>query len=160
MEPSCGDSIELAGRTDLMHTLVVTNMYPTPTAPGEGAFVAAQVESLRDRGVQIDVLHLPRLENGRGVYRGLGRKVTEAVAAQRPDLVHVAYGGLTAYVVTRAIRNRPVLVTYHGSDLLDSGGNARPVDAVALRLGVIMSRRSATASTGRALPPESSRSLP
>src|SRR5215208_6859306 len=103
-----------------MHVLVVTNMYPTPEAPGEGAFVAAQVESLRELGLRIDVFHLPRPENGRGVYRGLSRKVSEAVAAEEPDLVHVAYGGVTAYVVTRAVRDRPVLVTYHGSDLLAS----------------------------------------
>ena len=43
-----------------MRTLVVTNMYPTPAKPHGGAFVAAQVESLRDIGVEVEVCHLDR----------------------------------------------------------------------------------------------------
>ena len=131
-----------------MHALVVTNMYPTSRAPGEGAFVAAQVESLRALGVRIDVFHLARPEDGRGVYRGLSRKVREAVAAHAPDLVHVAYGGIIAYVVTRAIRDRPVLVTYHGSDLIASGSSAPPLDALLIRAGVRASRRAARRASG------------
>jgi teichuronic acid biosynthesis glycosyltransferase TuaC len=147
---SWGDQVS-AGRprtTEAMHVLLVTNMYPTPTAPAEGTFVAAQVESLRELGVRVDVLSLPRPEGGRGVYRGLSRKVKEAVAAQEPDLVHVAYGGVTAYLVTRAIRDRPVLVTYHGSDLLASQSNAPPLDALALHVGVLASRHAARRAAG------------
>jgi glycosyltransferase involved in cell wall biosynthesis len=123
-------------------------MYPTPVTPEDGAFVAAQVESLRDLGVRVDVLHLPRVEGGRSVYRGLGRKVQQAVAAREPDLVHVTYGGVIAYVVTRAIRDRPVLVTYHGSDLITSPSGAPPLDAFALRVGVLASRRAARRAAG------------
>src|SRR3954468_12552361 len=101
-----------------MRVLVVTNMYPTAATPDDGVFVAAQVESLRDLDVRIDVLHLARVEGGRSVYLGLGRKVRQAVAANQPDLVHVTYGAVIAYVVTRVVRDRPVLVTYHGSDLI------------------------------------------
>jgi teichuronic acid biosynthesis glycosyltransferase TuaC len=130
-----------------VRALVVTNMYPTPAVPNAGPFVAAQVESLRKAGVEIDVLHLPRHEGGRGVYRRLGRRVRELVAAGDPDLVHVAYGGVMADVVTRAIRDRPVLVTFHGTDLL-AGRAKGMLAALALRVGVHASRRAAGRAAG------------
>ena len=131
-----------------MHALVVTNMYPTQQTPDEGTFVAAQVESLQELGVRVDLLHLPRIEGGRRVYQGLGAKVRQAVAEHRPDVVHVSYGGLTAYAVTRAIRDRPVLVTYHGSDLIGSANNASPIEALTLRAGIVASRRAARRAAG------------
>jgi teichuronic acid biosynthesis glycosyltransferase TuaC len=130
-----------------VHALVVTNMYPTATVPNAGPFVAAQVESLRAVGVEVDVLHLPRYELGREVYRGLGKKVKRLVAASDPDLVHVAYGGVMANAVTRSIRDRPVLVTFHGSDLLAGRANGL-LDAVALRLGVRASHQAARRAAG------------
>ncbi len=130
-----------------MRVLLVTNMYPTPTAPYSGPFVEAQVESLRAAGVDLDVLHLPRHELGRNVYLGLGKRVKQQVAASDADLVHVAYGGVMADAVTRSIRDRPVLVTFHGTDLL--GGRAEGVlNAVSLRLGVFASRRAARRAAG------------
>lgn len=130
-----------------VRALVVTNMYPTPTAPYAGTFVAEQVESVRARGVEVDVLHLPRHELGRYVYRGLGRKVKDAVASFDPDLVHVAYGGVMAETVTRSIRDRPVLVTFHGTDLL-AGRASGFLHALALRLGVVASHRAARRAAG------------
>ncbi len=149
-----------------LRALVVTNMYPTPTAPYAGPFIQAQVESLRAAGVAVDVLHLARHELGRNVYLGLGKKVKQHVAASDPDLVHVVYGGVMADAVTRSIRDRPVLITFHGTDLL--GGTAEGVlNAVSLRLGVFASRRAARRATGvivvsgtllHALPPSLDRS--
>jgi teichuronic acid biosynthesis glycosyltransferase TuaC len=130
-----------------VRALVVTNMYPTPAVPNAGPFVAAQVESLRKVGVEVDVLHLPRHESGRRVYRKLGKKVKELVAAGDPDIVHVAYGGVMADVVTRAIRDRPVLVTFHGTDLL-AGRASGALAALALRVGVRASRRAAGRAAG------------
>jgi teichuronic acid biosynthesis glycosyltransferase TuaC len=131
-----------------MRALVVANMYPTRQTPDEGTFVAAQVESLHKLGVRVDVLHFPRIEAGRRVYQGLGRKVKQAVAEHRPDLVHVTYGGLTAYVVTREVRDRPVLVTYHGSDLIGSANSAPLLEALTLRAGILASRRAARRAAG------------
>jgi teichuronic acid biosynthesis glycosyltransferase TuaC len=131
----------------LVRALVVTNMYPTPTAPYAGPFVAAQVESLRATGVDVDVLHLPRHELGRDVYLGLGKKVKQRVAESEPDLVHVAFGGVMADAVTRSIRSRPVLVTFHGTDLLGGRSNG-VVNAVALWVNVRASRRAARRADG------------
>jgi len=130
-----------------VHALVVTNMYPTPAVPHAGPFVATPVESLRTAGVEVDVLHLPRHEGGRGVYRKLGKRLKALVAASDPDLVHVAYGGVMADAVTRAIRDRPVLVTFHGTDLLAGRANG-VLAALALRIGVQASRRAAARAAG------------
>jgi hypothetical protein len=44
------------GATRSLRVLVLTNMYPSPTRPIHGTFVAEQVDSLRQRGLHIDVL--------------------------------------------------------------------------------------------------------
>jgi glycosyltransferase involved in cell wall biosynthesis len=130
-----------------VRALVVTNMYPTPASPYAGPFVAEQVESLRRLGVEVDVLHFPRHELGRKVYRHLGRTVRQRVASTDPDLVHVAYGGVMAEAVTRSVRDRPVLVTFHGTDLL-AGRAAGVLDGIGRRLGLLASRRAARRAGG------------
>jgi teichuronic acid biosynthesis glycosyltransferase TuaC len=130
-----------------VRALVVTNMYPTPTAPATGTFVAARVESLRDAGVQVELLHLMRHEGGRRVYRGLAKRVKDLVVASKPNLVHVMYGGVMAHVVTRAIRELPVVVSFCGSDLLGGKANGAVGD-LALRYGVLASRRAARRAAG------------
>lgn len=130
-----------------MRILVVTNMYPTERMPHAGPFVAAQVESLRRLGVHVDVLHLERASSGRRVYRGLRGRLRRFVGEVQPDVVHVAYGGVMAEAVTRAVRDRPVLITFHGSDLI--GGYADSMlGAVAPRLGVTASRLAARRAHG------------
>jgi teichuronic acid biosynthesis glycosyltransferase TuaC len=130
-----------------LRALIVTNMYPSPAAPDHGTFVAAQVESLRGAGVHVDLLHLTRLGGGRRVYRDLSRRVTNAVQATQPDVVHVMYGGVMADVTTRAIRDRPVVVSYCGTDLL-GGRTGGTVSQLALRYGVFASRRAARRAAG------------
>jgi teichuronic acid biosynthesis glycosyltransferase TuaC len=130
-----------------VRALVVTNMYPTPAAPYAGPFVAEQVESLRRLGVEVDVLYFPRLEQGRSVYRLLGRTVKERVTSTDPDLVHVTYGGIMAAAVTRSIRDRPVLLTFHGTDVLGGRGGGL-LDEVGRWLGSVASRRAARRAAG------------
>lgn len=130
-----------------MRVLVVTNMYPTEQMPHAGPFVAAQVESVRRLGVDVEVLHLERPESGRGVYRRLAGRLRRHVAAAQPDLVHAAYGGVMAEAVTRAVRDRPVLVTFHGTDLLGGRGDS-VLGTVARRAGVAASRLAARRASG------------
>lgn len=111
-----------------------------------GTFIAAQVESLRDAGVEIDVLHIDRSE-GRSVYRGVGRRVSDMASELRPDLVHVMYGGVMADAVTRTVRDCPVIVSFCGTDLL-GGTNGTVVERVRLRYGVAGSRRAARLADG------------
>jgi len=127
--------------TDAVRALVVTNMYPTQEAPSVGTFVADEVEGLRKLGVEIEVLHLDRKTYGRRVYAGLARRLRRALVAQGPDLVHVMYGGVMADITTRTVADRPVLVSFCGTDLLGGAeGDAR----------ARFSRRRSTAASRRA----------
>lgn len=121
--------------------LVVTNIYPTSERLEAGAFVAAQVESLRALGVQVDIAHVRRDLEGRGVYRHLSADVSKRLRSRAYDLIHVMYGGVMAERVTR-IAPVPVVISFCGSDL-----NGVPLGSLGTRLsawyGVRASRRAA-----------------
>lgn len=103
-----------------MKVLVMTAMYPTPENPAFGSFVRTQVESLRRGGVDIDLLvldgHPRKLIYPKGVVQ-LRRRLRRAPV----DLVHAHY----SYVgmVARTQWEVPVVVTFHGSDIL---GEVKP----------------------------------
>ena len=130
-----------------MRVLAVTNLYPTESSPAPGTFVASQIDSLRQLGVEVELLHVDRFAGGRRVYRSLARDVLQAVNETEPDLVHVMYGGVMADVVTRKIRDRPVLVSFCGTDVLGTGGRG-VVDRLSHRYGVLASRRAALRAAG------------
>lgn len=122
-------------------------MYPTPQDPASGVFVEQQVQSLRRAGVEVDVFHVDRQRRGAGAYRGLRRELQREVDRVQPALVHVAYGGVMAALVTSAVRDRPVIVHYRGSDLL--GSRAEPLfRRLVIRIGVLASRRAAARASG------------
>jgi glycosyltransferase involved in cell wall biosynthesis len=132
-----------------LRVLVVTNMYPTSAAPSTGLVVEQQVRSLRELGVEVEVevLHFDRKTLGPGVYRGLGRTLKRSVDAFRPDVIHLTYGGVMAYLATRAVPDLPILVYFRGSDLL--GSRAEPLARrFTIYLGVLASRRAAFRASG------------
>lgn len=130
-----------------MHVLIVTNVYPSEANPASGAFVAEQIRGLEAQGVSVGLLHVARRERGMRVYAGLGATIAEEVASSRPDIVHVRYGGVMADVVTRAVRETPVLVTFCGTDLL--GSPAEPfVRRLTIAYGARASRKAARRSSG------------
>ena len=101
-----------------MRILTITNMYPSVKAPHSGVFVEQQITGLRAIGLEVDLMVVERLEKGMTSYVGLGRRVRSRVRALQHTVVHVMYGGVMANIVTRAVTDRPTVVTFHGSDLL------------------------------------------
>jgi teichuronic acid biosynthesis glycosyltransferase TuaC len=98
-----------------MRVLVLTAIYPSPDRPALGTFVHTQVQSLRAAGFDVDVFVL----NGRNrkLMYPLGVPRLRARLAERPvDLVHAHYSYAGAVAVTQ--RQLPVVLTYHGDDLL------------------------------------------
>jgi glycosyltransferase involved in cell wall biosynthesis len=93
----------------------MTAIYPTPENPAFGSFVRTQAESLKLAGVDVKVLVLKgryrKLIYPEGVFR-----LRRCLARDSIDLVHAHY----SYVgmVARTQWKAPVVVTYHGSDLL------------------------------------------
>jgi glycosyltransferase involved in cell wall biosynthesis len=140
---------------------VVTNMYPTAADPTQGTFVEQQVKGLRQAGVDIQVVHLDRRGSGMGVYRKIRTRVEHALREYNPDLVHCMYGGILAGITTRTCSQKPVVVSYCGSDLFGEGGVGSPLRRVVGAYRVHASRRAAqragavivkSAGLARALP--------
>src|SRR5690606_1942012 len=98
------------------------------------------VDGLRRAGVEVDVLHVDRVERGMRCYARLGAVCREAAA--RADVVHAMYGGILADIVTRAARGRPTVVSFCGSDLLGEP-LSRPPRRLLACAGTIGSRRAA-----------------
>src|SRR6476659_130779 len=130
-----------------MRVLAVTNMYPTPDDPHSGRFIEQQVLALRRVGLDIDVLILNRRKLGMRSYARLPAMVRNTVAQFNPDLVHVMYGGIMSWLVSHVVRDRPVVVTFHGSDLLGQPFE-RPLRRFFAACGVIASRQAAERSQG------------
>lgn len=101
-----------------MRILAVTNMYPKAQAPGLGIFVEQQIQGLRDMGVEVDLVFLDRMQDGIRVYQGVGKKIRLKIEEFKPDLIHIMYGGVMADLITQAVNHLPMVVTFHGSDLL------------------------------------------
>lgn len=103
-----------------MRVLVVTAMYPTQDRPASGIFVKEQVDSLRDAGIDMDVLAFNG-DGGAKSYLAAVRTLRRTLREKPYDLVHAHYG--LAGVVARMQTRCPVVVTFHGSDLLGGVGS-------------------------------------
>lgn len=130
-----------------MRVLAVTNIYPTPSAPASGTFVEQQVAGLRSLGLDVTVTFIDRERHGMHAYLRVPSVVRRAMADTQPDIVHVMYGGVMADLATRAVRDTPTIVTFHGSDLLGEQ-LANPVRRAIAGYGVIASRRAARRASG------------
>jgi teichuronic acid biosynthesis glycosyltransferase TuaC len=130
-----------------MRILAITNMYPSAAFPGQGVFVHEQAKGLRSIGLDVRVLFVDRRRDGPMAYHRLNSEVPRAVAEFEPDAIHVMYGGVMADQIARRHHFRPVVVTFHGSDLLGENlsGWARKIIS---RYGVYCSRSAARAAEG------------
>lgn len=95
-----------------MRVLVVTNFMPDESAPQRGRWVRDQVDEVRKRGVEADLFAFPP---GRSEYLPATRRLRGLLRRQSFDLVHAHYG--LAGWVARLAGARPLLVTFHGTDV-------------------------------------------
>jgi teichuronic acid biosynthesis glycosyltransferase TuaC len=95
-----------------LRVLVVTNFMPDAAAPQRGRWVRDQVDEVRRRGVEVDLFEFPR---GRREYRPATRRLRALLKRERFDLVHAHYG--LAGWVARLAGAKPLLVTFHGTDV-------------------------------------------
>jgi teichuronic acid biosynthesis glycosyltransferase TuaC len=118
---------------DVVKILVVTTMYPSEDRPALGTFVRTQVESLRRAGVDVEVL---ALRGGRSKYlRGL-LQLRRRLRRGDVDLVHAHYSYVG--VLARMQRRVPVVVTFHGDDLLgtiNARGRTTLLSRLVVRIG-------------------------
>ena len=100
-----------------MRILLVSQMYPGPTAPDLGTFVAQVERELVDRGHDVDRAVLDSRAGGKLRYLELARRT---LRARRPDVVYAHFlvpSGLIAALAARA----PLVVTAHGRDVRNIG---------------------------------------
>jgi glycosyltransferase involved in cell wall biosynthesis len=95
--------------------LVTTVLYPSPAQPARGTFVRTQVEALRSIGVDMDVLVFEGRSRKLAYPAGV-REMRRRLAAGHYDLVHAHYGFVGW--ASRLQRRLPLVVSFHGSDLL------------------------------------------
>jgi glycosyltransferase involved in cell wall biosynthesis len=97
--------------------LIVSQMYPGPTAPDLGTFVAQVERALLDRGHDVDRAVLDSRAGGKLRYLELARRT---LRSRRPDVVYAHFlvpSGLIAALGVRA----PLVVTAHGRDVRNIG---------------------------------------
>lgn len=95
-----------------VRVLVVTNFMPDAGAPQRGRWVRDQVDEMRRREVEVDLFEFPR---GRNEYLPATRRLRALLRRERFDLVHAHYG--LAGWVARLAGAKPLVVTYHGTDV-------------------------------------------
>lgn len=95
-----------------MRVLVVTNLVPDARTPQRGRWVRDQVAEIRARGIEVEEFGFPR---GRSHYLPATRRLRALLRRERFDLVHAHYG--LAGWVARLAGARPLLVTFHGTDV-------------------------------------------
>src|SRR3954464_9470178 len=94
-----------------MRALIVTSMWPSPSAPALGSFVRDQVEALRALdGVEVEVFAFPP----RG-YARAARDLRRRFRGERFDVVHAPLGRTAAPALAPPPATR--VVTLHGTDL-------------------------------------------
>jgi len=115
-----------------VRVLLVSQMYPGPTAPDLGPFVAQVERALAARGHEVERAVLDTRAGGKLRYLTLARR-TLAAARRAPDVVYAHFlvpAGLVAALAGRG----PLVVTAHGRDVRNIG--SIPGVAAATRLVV------------------------
>jgi teichuronic acid biosynthesis glycosyltransferase TuaC len=130
-----------------MRILAITNMLPTEQRPALGTFVEQQIRSLRDVGLDVDVLLVNRADKGMAAYFDLPKQFRMRFRSFQPDIVHVMYGGVMADLVTQAVTDVPTVVTFHGSDLFGENLSGLTRKLIS-RCGVWASMRAARRADG------------
>ncbi len=99
-----------------MRVLVLTNMYPSEK-PSFGTFVKEQVDSLREEGIEVDVLFVNGVRNKLNYIWGFFR-LWARLLFNRYDLIHAHY--VFSGIIARAQFCCPVILTHHGSQVFQS----------------------------------------
>src|SRR5437762_3179929 len=98
-----------------MKVLIMTAIYPTPENPAFGSFVRTQAESLKRAGIDVELLvmrgRIRKLLYPKAIFQ-LRRRLQQGSF----DLVHAHFGYVG--LVARTQWKVPLVVTYHGDDLL------------------------------------------
>lgn len=120
-----------------MRVLIVTTPLPAPGRPNTMAPLQRQIKSLRDIGVELEVLEM----HGRSGVKYLRTWPRFLSLARTVDLVHAHFG--YCGWLGRMQFQKPLVVSFMGSDLLgaiDREHNVKPVSKVVVQINRWFSR--------------------
>jgi teichuronic acid biosynthesis glycosyltransferase TuaC len=98
-----------------MKVLIMTAIYPSAGNPACGSYVHTQSVSLQRAGIDVEMLVLSHRYR-KLIYPLAIWQLRERLARTRVDLIHAHYG--LVGLVARTQSKVPLVVTYHGSDIL------------------------------------------
>jgi len=106
-----------------MRILLVSQMFPGPTAPDLGVFVADLAAALEERGHELAYAVIDSRRGSRAKYLRLGRNAVREARRFRPDVVYGHFlfpAGGAAAAAARA-SGAGLVVTAHGQDVRNLG---------------------------------------
>src|SRR5438034_1302770 len=103
-----------------MRILLVSQMYPGPTAPDLGVFVRGLEEQLVARGNEVERAVLDRRRRGKRKYLELARTTRRTARRFRPEVVYAHFLVPTGLIAALA-GGAPLVVTAHGRDVRNVG---------------------------------------
>ena len=106
---------EAARLAEPLRILVATNMYPNPASPFLGIFVQQQVESLRAKGADVDVLFFNGPANKLNYLWGVPRFWAQLLR-QKYHVIHAHY--VYSGMIGRLQPRIPLVVTIHSGEVL------------------------------------------
>ncbi len=102
-----------------MKVLVFTNMWPYEEDPSYGIFIKEQADSLRRRGVMVDVLFLNGRESKLNYLKGIVQFLRK-LRSNKYDLIHTHHTYCAA--IAQLQRRHPVVLTLHEGEALHTIG--------------------------------------
>ena len=121
-----------------MRILLVSQMYPGPSAPDLGTFVRQLADALADRGHAVERAVLDTRAGGKRRWLTLARRSVLRGRRFRPDVVYAHFlfpTGLIGALSARA----PLVVTAHGQDVANIG----EIPGVGLATRAVVARAAA-----------------
>lgn len=97
-----------------MNVLVFTNMYPYPAKPYYGIFVREQVESLKNMGIEIDVLFING-ENSKFNYIKSFKTFFDTISRKHYDIIHCHHTYCAFIAILQ--KGSPIVLTFHEGEL-------------------------------------------
>lgn len=104
-----------------MKILVITNMYPCKEKPFWGIFVKEQVESLKKKGLEVDVFFINGIKSRWNYFSALWNLLKLIYKKRRYDIIHIhhTYCMPHALLAKLLIKNHPPIVfTFHEPEFL------------------------------------------
>jgi glycosyltransferase involved in cell wall biosynthesis len=126
---------------------IVTQMWPGPSDPDLGVFVADIARELEALGHTLSVSVIDRRGGGPAKYARLSRAAVATARRERPDVVfaHFLFPAGAAGAAAAAVARAPLVVMAHGTDV----ENARRSRALALATRAVTSRSAAVICNSR-----------